>query len=126
MCNFLSLIVTDGNIYYLLDDQSHSGIIRSFNLIDDPNVIIKIEAIPKNYNTMTDWTITVDQDIRPKWFDFELSKKAVLDFIEKIKNDVGIERLQIVAVQENGNSIQYLNDPSGRFRLQRVRSMAIR
>jgi hypothetical protein len=118
MCKFYSLIITEGNIYSDLNEHSHSKIIEKFNLekFDRNQNLVKIEAVPKDYNTMEDFEITVDQDNIPSWFNLEVEADEILKHIKKHS----LEELQLAAVNESGYAIQYIENPSEAMKLAAV------
>lgn len=75
MCRFKSGVITQENVYHLLDDDSHEAIIKEYKLKDDPRLICRVELLPKdgridNLNP-DNWYLHVDQDLKPEWFNEE-------------------------------------------------------
>ena len=99
MCQFVSLIITKDNEYYLHDVDSHEQIIDKFGFRDDginPQWV-RVELIPKRSKTLIDtnpsnWDLAVDQDYIPDWYNEEGKEKIftrcwtrVLDKINNIQ-----------------------------------------
>jgi hypothetical protein len=119
MCKFYSLVITEGSIYSDINNHSHSKIIEKFNLerFDREQNLVKIEAAPKDYNTMEDFSITIDQDNIPSWFNLKVESDEILKHIKKYS----LEELQIAAVKQNGLSIQFIKNPSESIQLAAVK-----
>ena len=85
MCNFASGILDKTTAYYLETSNSHTDIIKHYDLRemcpDGITVnILKFEITPPEDNQkapLAEWNYVVDQDLRPDWFEpVECEKRA--------------------------------------------------
>lgn len=105
MSKFFSLIVTKDNIYYDLDNHSHTHILNKYGIDDKKDSdFVKIEAIPKNYSTMESFNIWLDQDYIPDWFNLGIESEFIL---KKIKEN-SLEELHISCLKQDENLIKFL------------------
>jgi hypothetical protein len=118
MCNFFSLVITKTGLYHLIKNQSHADIIKEYGLQKEDNGfdLVKIEAIPIDYNTMSEFDIKIDQDIIPNWFNLEADRDEILKAIRKYS----LKELQLAAVNQNGHAINYIENPSEKLKLAAV------
>ena len=75
MCQFLSAIVTKNDVYYDVFDDSHEALIKKHRLNDNGNNpdFVRVEITHQNRDisntNLDEWTLRVDQDYTPNWFD---------------------------------------------------------
>lgn len=87
MCQFKSCIITREKTYHLLDDDSHEAIIMEFGLEDDAEKICRIEITPIDGNVNSrepsNWTLQVDQPVRPSWFSEDFARSEAWKCLEE-------------------------------------------
>ena len=107
MCNFKSLVLLEKDVCILLDTDSHSEILRKFNIPDKKEVpdFVKIEIIPPTQRIeeifndsgeylfpLEEWKYVVDQDILPPWYVEEIDRprafEAVKNFFDTYKEEL--------------------------------------
>jgi len=83
MCRPASFVVTKARVFWSRDSDSHEKIIEEHHLhesgIFGPN-IVRVELIPpwEDYTRpIREWLYYVEQDIRPRWYDFEVVESRV-------------------------------------------------
>ena len=75
MCKFASFVLTNNREFYLPNSDSHSEIIKHFDLYEYSDttgtLVVKIEITPneniKTWPSLDDWDYRVDQDTFPQW-----------------------------------------------------------
>ena len=94
MCNFASFVLTKDRVFYLDGDDSHSEIIRHFELHESGARginILKVEIRPadlvKSWPSLDLWDYSIDQDIMPEWHipekDERRARRALRERFEK-------------------------------------------
>ena len=101
MCRFASFVLTKDKELYLDDSDSHSNIIREYNLhewgVNGPNVV-KVEILPSRdmtvWPSLKQWKFVIDQDVLPVWADKgELEKRTRAALQERYKK--GFRRVDV-------------------------------
>jgi len=92
MCYPASFVVTKSSIYWSRYTESHSEIIKEYNIretdIRGRPTLVNIELLPQDGNLslpLSKWEYHVDQDILPPWYDAERIEKRVRKELPKWK-----------------------------------------
>ena len=94
MCQLASFVLTKEKVLWLPDSESHSEIIRRFEIHESGTHglnVVKVEILPPDgvisLDNLDEWKLTFDQDQFPKWHDAEESaRRARAKLREKLVN----------------------------------------
>jgi hypothetical protein len=93
MCQFFSALYSkQGHLFYDLDTDSHSDLVRLFKLKDDEFSYlrrnwVKLEFVPnlgKDVTQQKNWNLVLDEEGAPDWFDRDKARAACWAVISKI------------------------------------------
>ena len=98
MCQFKSAIVTKKEVKYLLDEDSHTEILKYYNIKDDSQnpEFVRVEIVPKNNVPLKEvvykldlkhWEMRLDQDFKPDWWEASI-KWAEEEMLKVLKETV--------------------------------------
>ena len=94
MCKFASFVLTKDKCLYLPDSESHSEIIKRFEIHESGARglnIVKVEILPPADGDLADlskWTVTFDQDQFPEWHHAEESRERAAKHLRKKLNEL--------------------------------------
>ena len=114
MCKLKSAIALKDRIF-MPDYDSHSDMLKELGINDDylgaSKKFVRVELSPKDGDPFSDidkWGLTVDQDIRPDWFDEEECEEKMIAAVKewaKTHIFVGVDNLKL-----NSGSNYYIKD----------------
>ena len=104
MCKLKSAIALKDRIF-MPDYDSHSDMLKELGINDDylgaSKKFVRVELSPKDGDPFSDidkWGLTVDQDIRPDWFDEEECKEKMIAAVKEWAKDhifVGVDNIEL-------------------------------
>ncbi len=93
MCKYASFVLTKDKVFWSKTTESHSEIIREFNLCEADSTNTRINTVNVEINPgakwedLSTWAYKVDQDLLPEWFDDkeceDRTRKALKEKIDK-------------------------------------------
>ena len=94
MCQFASFVLTKDRCFYLPDSESHSEIIRHFEIHESGARglnVVKVEILPPDgairLDNLAKWTLRFDQDQFPEWHEAKASEARARKYLlDKLKN----------------------------------------
>ena len=84
MCRPASFVVTKKEVFWSKNSESHEGIIEEFKLkeldVRGNPTFVRVEIVPPENDyclPFSKWVYSLDQDIKPDWYDAQKSEKQV-------------------------------------------------